>query len=224
MNTGLEDGVNLGWKLAAVVNGWGGPGLLESYEADRRPVGARNLAFSKAFADSVGRTPASPAIETDTDEGRVERAQIGAHLLEHARREFLIPGIHLGYRYEGSAIVVPDGTREPPDPTSSYAPTARPGHRAPHLWIEPGRALFDAFGPEFTLLRLGNGGGDTIAAAFAAAGVPMERLGVTAEGARDLYGADLVLVGPDQHVVWRGDEPPADPAGLVKTVTGRRDG
>ncbi|MEJ2120154.1 MAG: FAD-dependent monooxygenase [Alphaproteobacteria bacterium] len=224
MNTGLEDGVNLGWKLAAVVNGWGGPGLLDSYEADRRPVGARNLAFSKAFADSVGRTPASPAIETDTVEGRAERARIGAHLLEHARREFLIPGIHLGYRYEGSAIVVPDGTPEPPDPPSSYAPTARPGHRAPHLWIEPGRALFDAFGPEFTLLRLGNGGGDTIAAAFAAAGVPMERLGVTAEGARDLYGADLVLVGPDQHVVWRGDVPPADAADLVRTVTGRRDG
>jgi len=222
MNTGVEDAVNLGWKLAAVVNGWGGPGLLDSYEADRRPVAARNLAFSKAFADSVGRTPASPAIETDTEEGRAERARIGAHLLEHARREFLIPGIHLGYRYEGSAIVMPDGTPEPPDPPSSHAPTARPGHRAPHLWLAPGEALYDRLGLDFTLLRLA-GDAETAAleAAFAAAGVPLATLEVEAAGARDLYEADLALVGPDQHVVWRGDAPPADPAALVETVTGR---
>jgi 2-polyprenyl-6-methoxyphenol hydroxylase-like FAD-dependent oxidoreductase len=221
MNTGLEDAVNLGWKLAAVIKGWGGPRLLDSYEADRRPIGARNLAFSKAFADSVGRTPASPAIETDTEEGREERARIGAHLLEHARREFLIPGIHLGYRYEGSAIVAPDGTPEPPDPSSTYAPTARPGHRAPHLWLAPGRALYDALGPEFTLLCLCGEGGEPIGDAFDAAGVALARLTVTAEGSRDLYGADLVLVGPDQHVVWRGDAPPDDPAALAATVTGR---
>jgi len=225
MNTGIEDAANLGWKLAAVVSGWGGPGLLDSYETDRRPVGARNLAFSKAFADSVGRTPASPAIETDTEEGRTERARIGAHLLEHARREFLIPGIHLGYRYEGSAIVASDGTPAPPDPPSSYAPTARPGHRAPHIWLEPGLALYDRLGPEFTLLRLDGGGGDAdapngIADAFAAAGVPVSVLEVEVDGARDLYGADLALVGPDQHIVWRGDTLPDDPAGLAATVSG----
>ncbi|HUT49389.1 MAG TPA: FAD-dependent monooxygenase [Alphaproteobacteria bacterium] len=227
MNTGVEDAVNLGWKLAAVAKGWGGSGLLDSYEADRRPVAARNLVFSKAFADSVGRTPASPAIETESEEGRAERARIGAHLLEHARREFLIPGIHLGYRYEGSAIIVPDGSAAPPDPPNSYAPTARPGHRAPHIWLEPGLALYDRLGAEFTLLRLDprGGGGDADAAkgigdAFAVAGVPMTMLEVAVDGARDLYGADLALVGPDQHVVWRGDAPPDDLVGLAETVTG----
>ena len=140
MNTGVEDGVNLAWKLAGVIKGWADPAILDSYEADRRPVGARNLGFSKAFADSVGLTPATASIEAATDEGAEERRRTGAHLLEHARREFLIPGIHLGYRYEGSALVTPDGTPEPDDPPNSYTPTARPGHRAPPRLVGRGRS------------------------------------------------------------------------------------
>lgn len=217
MNTGVEDAVNLGWKLAAVIRGWGGPALLESYEADRRPVAERNLAFSKAFADSVGLTPATPAIEEDTPEGAEERRHTGAHLLEHARREFQIPGIHLGYRYEGSAIHWPDGTDAPPDPPNSYAPTARPGHRLPHVWLEEGVALFDRLGLEFTLLDLG---GDAAAVgalvtALGQADVPVEVLQVSLPDADAVFGAPLVLVGPDQHVVWRGEQAPADLAAVV---------
>ena len=221
MNTGVEDAVNLGWKLAAVVNGWGGAALLDSYEADRRPVAARNLAFSKAFADSVGQTPATPAIETTTEEGGHERRETGAHLLEHARREFLIPGIHLGYRYEGSPIVCPDGTAEPADPPNEYAPTARPGHRAPHAWLEPGVALYDRFGVDFTLLVFEQDA-DTapFAAAFEAAGAPLAILPVENTEIAALYERPLVLVGPDQHVLWRGDAAPDNPAALVASVTG----
>ncbi len=219
MNTGVEDAVNLGWKLASVANGWGGDRLLDSYEADRRPVAARNLAFSKAFADSVGLTPASPAIEDDTEAGAAERQHTGAHLLEHARREFLIPGIHLGYRYEGSALVVPDGTPEPDDPPNAYSPTARPGHRAPHAWLEAGVALYDRFGAEFTLLSFGGEPG-SIPGAFASANTPLAILEIDDPAIAALYQRQLALIGPDQHVLWRGDAPTDDGARLAATVTG----
>jgi len=222
MNTGIDDAVNLAWKLAAVANGWAGPKLLASYEADRRPIGARNLGWSKHFADSVGTTPATPAIETDSDAGARERAAVGARLAAHAAHEFLIPGIHLGVRYENSPIVWPDGTPPLPDPANEYAPTGRPGHRAPHVWLAPGVALFDRLGPEFTLVNLGGGGGAArdIAAAFAARKVPLAVVTLARPDARALYGADNALVGPDQHVYWRGDAAPADAGALADRVRG----
>ncbi len=222
MNTGIEDAVNLGWKLAAVIKGWGGPALLDSYEANRRPVAARNLAFSKMFADSVGLTPASAAIETATEEGALERRETGAHLLEHARREFLIPGIHLGYRYECSPVIEPDGTPAPEDPPNDYTPTARPGHRAPHAWLSDGVALFDRLGVDFTLLTFGaNADGISLQKAFASVAAPLSILPIEDATIAALYERRLVLVGPDQHVVWRGDEAPNDPSALVARVTGR---
>jgi hypothetical protein len=222
MNTGIDDAVNLAWKLAAVAQGWAGPNLLASYEADRRPVGARNLGWSKHFADSVGTTPATAEIERDSEAGARERAAVGRRLLAHAAHEFLIPGIHLGFRYANSPLVWSDGTPEPPDPANEYAPTARPGHRAPHVWLAPGVALFDRLGPEFTLLRLGGNGAAAaaIAEGFAARRVPLAVLALHDANARALYGRDYALVGPDQIVYWRGDAAPADPAALADRVRG----
>ncbi len=212
MNTGIDDAVNIAWKLAAVMSGWGRADLLASYEADRRPVGARNLAFSKRFADSVGGTSVTSAIESDTAAGAAERSAIGAHLLRHAQHEFLIPGIHLGLRYAGSPIVWPDGTPEPDDAPNEYHPTARPGHRAPHLWLGPDQALYDRFGRDFTLLCFapkGTVAGD-FATAFAARGAPLAVVEIASRRARELYDRDHVLIGPDQHVMWRGNSAPAD--------------
>ncbi len=222
MNTGIDDAVNLAWKLAAIAKGWGGPKLLASYETDRRPIGARNLAWSKRFADSVGTTPATPAIETDSDEGARERAAIGKRLAAHAAHEFLIPGIHLGFRYENSPLTGPDGTAAPPDAANEYTPTARPGHRAPHLWLASGVALYDRLGPEFTLLQLGGSGAGAAAIqqAFAARGVPLEVLRLERAAARALYQRDYALIGPDQMVYWRGDDAPADAAALADRVRG----
>jgi 2-polyprenyl-6-methoxyphenol hydroxylase-like FAD-dependent oxidoreductase len=222
MNTGIDDAVNLAWKLAAVAKGWAGPNLLASYEADRRPVGARNLAWSKHFADSVGTTPATPEIERDSDAGAKERAAVGQRLAAHAAHEFLIPGIHLGFRYPNSPLVWNDETPEPPDPANEYAPTARPGHRAPHVWLAPGVALYDRLGPEFTLLCLGGNaaGAAEIAAGFAARRVPLAVLALDDARARALYGRDYALIGPDQIVYWRGDAAPADAAALADRVRG----
>jgi 2-polyprenyl-6-methoxyphenol hydroxylase-like FAD-dependent oxidoreductase len=222
MNTGIDDAVNLAWKLAAVAKGWAGPNLLASYEADRRPVGARNLGWSKHFADSVGTTPATAEIEKDSEAGARERAEVGRRLGAHAAHEFLIPGIHLGFRYENSPLVASDGSASPPDPANEYAPTARPGHRAPHLWLAPGVALYDKLGPEFTLLQLGGSGAPAAAiqAAFAKRGVPLDVLALDDANARALYGRDCALIGPDQIVYWRGDTAPADPEALADRVRG----
>jgi 2-polyprenyl-6-methoxyphenol hydroxylase-like FAD-dependent oxidoreductase len=222
MNTGIDDAVNLAWKLAAVAKGWAGPKLLQSYEADRRPVGARNLGWSKHFADSVGTTPATAQIERDSEAGARERAAVGRRLAAHAAHEFLIPGIHLGFRYASSSLVWHDGTPEPPDPANEYAPTARPGHRAPHAWLAHRVALYDRLGPEFTLLHLGGSGAaaGAMKSAFAARAVPLDVLALESATARALYGRDNALIGPDQFVYWRGDAAPADPLALADRVRG----
>jgi len=222
MNTGIDDAVNLAWKLGAVAQGWAGPNLLASYEADRRPIGARNLGWSKHFADSVGTTPATEAIEADSEAGARERAAVGQRLAAHAAHEFLIPGIHLGMRYEKSPIVWHDGTPTPPDPANQYAPTARPGHRAPHVWLAPGVALYDKLGPEFSLLQLGGSAADAaeIAGAFAGRRIPLAVLALENAEARSLYGRNFALIGPDQFVYWRGDSAPPDAAALADRVRG----
>ena len=222
MNTGIDDAVNLAWKLGAVAKGWAGPDLLASYESDRRPIGARNLGWSKHFADSVGTTPATSEIEAETAAGVRERAAVGERLAAHAAHEFLIPGIHLGVRYENSPIVWPDGTPSLPDPANEYAPTGRPGHRAPHLWLAPNMALFDRLGTEFTLLHLGGSANvaGTIDAAFAARRVPLDVLSIADAKTRALYECDYALIGPDQHVYWRGNSAPPNPAALADRIRG----
>ena len=161
-------------------------------------------------------------IEKDTSAGRAERATLGARLNEHAFREFIIPGIQLGLRYDGSPIVVPDGSPTPPDEPTRYAQTAFPGGRAPHLWLADGVALHDRMGPEFTLLQLrGASARDAadIADAARARGVPLSMLDVPGEAARALYDAELALIRPDHHVAWRGTRA-ANPDALIARVTG----
>ena len=221
-NTAIEDAVNLGWKLAAVLKGQGGPALLESYEAERQPLAQRNTGYARGFADSLGLFMPAAEIEDDTPEGAAARAQAGAYLEAHARAEFNIPGITFGGRYDGSPVILSDGTAPPADAANLYVPTACPGGRAPHLWLAPGRSLYDAFGFEWTLLRLGAqpAGGDAIVRAAAAAGLDLKRVDLAGDEARDLYAADLALIRPDQIVAWRGNTD-ADASAVIAAVTGR---
>jgi 2-polyprenyl-6-methoxyphenol hydroxylase-like FAD-dependent oxidoreductase len=221
-NTAVEDAVNLGWKLAAVVNGWGGPALLASYESERQAVAKRNTAHARAFADSVGGFVAPAELEEESARGEAARQAAGAYLNAHARAEFNIPGITFGGRYDGSPVIVPDGTAPPPDTVNSYVPTACPGGRAPHMWLSDGRSLFDLFAFELTLLRLGRKtpAADSLTSAAAQLPIPLSVVAIDSEEARDLYGADLVLIRPDQVVAWRGNVC-ADPAFILRRVTGR---
>jgi 2-polyprenyl-6-methoxyphenol hydroxylase-like FAD-dependent oxidoreductase len=205
-NTAVEDAVNLGWKLAAVVKGQAGPGLLATYELERRPIAYRNTRFARAFADSIGLYEPVPEIEDDTAEGANARRAAGAYLGAHGRAEFDIPGITFGARYDQSPIIISDGTASPPDEASVYVPSACPGGRAPHVWLSADRSLFDSFGFEWTLLRLSEGNqGTNLMAAAVDAGVDLKVLDVSSEHVRDIYGADLVLIRPDQVVAWRSN-------------------
>jgi 2-polyprenyl-6-methoxyphenol hydroxylase-like FAD-dependent oxidoreductase len=206
-NTAVEDAVNLGWKLAAVIKGQAGPILLDTYSIERRPLAVRNTGYAQAFADSLGLFQPAPEIEDDTLQGAAARQQAGTYLDAHARAEFNIPGITFGGRYDGSPIIVADGTAPPPDAVNTYVPSACPGGRAPHFWLGDGRSLYDAFGFEWTLLRLGPRAPDSAGFARAAAslGLDLSILDLPGDEARALYGADLALIRPDQIVAWRGD-------------------
>ena len=220
-NTAVEDAVNLGWKLAALIKGWGGPGLLNSYGFERQSIAKRNTAYARGFADSVGLFVPPAELEDDTAAGEAARNLTSKHLCKHVRAEFNIPGITFGGRYDGSPIIVPDETTPPPDGANAYVPTACPGGRAPHLWLTGGRSLYDAFGFEFTLLRLGKTPPTATAFVKSASllGLPLSVVDIATDEARELYEADLALIRPDQIVAWRGNS--ADGAmRVLRRITG----
>ena len=215
-NTAIEDAVNLGWKLAAVLKKEASEKLLQSYEAERRPLALRNTAYAKGFADSLGNYEPPPEIEDDTPEGEAARRRAGEYYDAHGRAEFNIPGITFGGRYDGSPAIVPDGTAPPPDTPNAYVPTACPGGRPPHLWLPDGRSLYDLLGFEWTLLAFRE---------TRMAGAPaLTVLRLESQEARDLYRADFVLVRPDQIVAWRGnsDTDAQDIIGRICGVVPRR--
>jgi 2-polyprenyl-6-methoxyphenol hydroxylase-like FAD-dependent oxidoreductase len=218
-NTAIEDAVNLGWKLAAVLGQRAAPRLLDSYEIERRPLAVRNTGYAKRFADSLGNYQPVREIEDDTAAGEAARRTAGEYFDAHGRAEFNIPGITFGGRYDGSPAVVSDGTAAPPDSANTYMPSACPGGRPPHLWLEDGRSLFDLFGGEWTLLRLGKADGQAFIGASRNAHIDLKIVDMQSEEARDLYEADLALIRPDQIVAWRGNE-----AGAAGAILGRLTG
>ena len=226
MNTGILDAVNLSWKLAAVVQGWGGPQLLDSYEFEQHPVAVRNVTeasenLRRMLSPRVLKP--DPAVFDQNDPNiDAARREYGARYTEMMRREWFSVGIHLGYVYEGSPIVVPDGTPSPPNEVSRYTPSARPGSRAPHVWLAEGQSTLDLFGQSFVLLRFGEAppAVDALTEAAAAAGVPLRVVDVRHAAAEQLYQRRLVLVRPDGSVAWRADAVPSDAASLVDTIRG----
>lgn len=223
MNTGIDDAANLAWKLAAVVQGWGGEGLLDTYEIERRPIALRNTSAAHRFARSVGEVPVAAEIEEDSEAGAAARRAASAYLSTFGE-EFASIGVQLGARYDGSPLIAADGT-PPTDDPAVYTPSACPGGRAPHVWLGSGRSLFDALGPGFTLLCLRAPSDDAHRLRVAARqrGVPLMLVGITVPEARELYGRNYALVRPDQHVAWRGDRVPNDAKSLLDRVTGARE-
>jgi 2-polyprenyl-6-methoxyphenol hydroxylase-like FAD-dependent oxidoreductase len=220
-NTAVEDAVNLGWKLAALLKGWGGPGLLESYGIERQAIARRNTSYARGFADSLGLFVPPPELEDDSPAGAAARKLTGDHFNYHSRFEFNIPGITFGGRYDGSPIVIADGTAPPPDKPNEYVATACPGGRAPHLWLSDGRSLYDTFGFEFTLLAMGDQPVNATPwqAAAQAIGLPLAIVPVPGKEACDLYESDLALIRPDQIVAWRGNSA-TEPAAVLRRAAG----
>src|SRR6266508_1178735 len=217
---------DLSWKLAATFAGWGGPKLLASYEIERRQVGARNVAASGFATQGRRRWRAfyRPEIRERTAAGAALREALArvADVEQHKATEMI--GAELGYRYVGSPLIASEPGEAPEHDFMTYVPTTWPGARLPHVWLSDGSAMQDriGYGHGYTLLRLGGKWADTSALqrAFAAIGAPLQVLDIADERPRDVYGYDLFLLRPDMHVVWRGNEAPAEPERLAALATG----
>jgi 2-polyprenyl-6-methoxyphenol hydroxylase-like FAD-dependent oxidoreductase len=225
MNTGVGDAIDLSWKLAATLQGWGGPKLLQSYEFERRQVGDRNVAASTfaARGRNKWRSMWRPNIRDNTPEGEKTRAELVRVATLEQSKGNRMTGAELGYRYEASPLIA-DEPGGPEHNFMEYTPTTWPGSRLPHAWLADHSAMQDRIGNALTysLLRLGGSKADTagLASAFAAVGAPLQILDVPDERPREIYGYDLLLLRPDMHVAWRGNAPPLDAEQLVRMVTG----
>jgi 2-polyprenyl-6-methoxyphenol hydroxylase-like FAD-dependent oxidoreductase len=208
MNTGIGDAVDLGWKLAATLSGFGGPSLLDSYESERRPVGYRNREASAAHTKVRLEIAESyrQAYEGGLPLDDARRAALGAKIAAHGNIENESFGIEFGYVYDRSPIVVSEpGAVAPSDPVH-YVPTTMPGARLPSAFLSDASALFDRLGPWFTLVNFGTLDVSPFVAAAARANFPLQALSLQEPALAHIYGRDALLVRPDQHIVWRGSD------------------
>jgi 2-polyprenyl-6-methoxyphenol hydroxylase-like FAD-dependent oxidoreductase len=223
LNTGIADAADLGWKIAATLGGWAGPGLLDSYEAERRPIAEESLREANANLRRTMDRQVPQEIDLDGPEGEQARRAMAERLASSgAHREFDAPEIHFGLRYR-SAVVV-DDPGQPVDiavPDAAWRPGGDPGRRAAHAWWDATTSTLDLFGRGFVLLQFGGDEGlPRFEAAFADRGVPLSVHRSGDDELAKLYERAYVLVRPDGHVAWRGDELPEDPAALADTVRG----
>ena len=226
MNLGIADGVDLGWKLSAVVAGWGGEALLASYEQERRAVHLRTIAEAIENYKTLSDHLLKEDLDADTPKGERARADIAQDIRAAKTREFKTLGVVLGSRYQNSPIIVGDGSTAPAEHPANYQPSAHPGCLAPHAWLADGTSLYDHFGLGYTLLLLDDEGAPLardIQSAAEAAGVPLKLIDlrqrhVAEANLAELYAAPLALIRPDQFVAWRGAS--ADAAGLIDRIRG----
>jgi 2-polyprenyl-6-methoxyphenol hydroxylase-like FAD-dependent oxidoreductase len=223
MNAGIADAMNLSWLLAARLSGWAGEAALAAYEAERQPITEQvsKFAMNHAIALQKQREGVPPGIEAPGEAGVAARAAAGAALYELNVRQYCCGGLNFGYFYDASPLIAYDGEPQPGYTMDRFTPSTVPGCRTPHLWLDDGRSLYDALGPDYTLLRFD----DTVdvlplQAAAKRRGVPLAVLDVKSKQAAGLYGHALVLSRPDQHVAWRGNAPPPDPLALIDRIRG----
>ena len=223
MNAGIADAMNLSWLLAAHLNGWAPASILDAYEAERWPITNQVSRFAMSHAEAeIRRRGAVPeAIEDAGPAGELARAEVGRLAYEINVQQYACAGLNFGTYYDRSPIIVYDGAVQPAYTMDSYTPSTVPGCRTPHLWCEGGVSLYDAMGPEFTLLKF-DSSADVAALETAARlrGVPLKVLQINPAGAAIYHGSRLVLSRPDQHVAWRGNTLPSDPLALIDHVRG----
>jgi 2-polyprenyl-6-methoxyphenol hydroxylase-like FAD-dependent oxidoreductase len=225
MNTGVGDAVDIGWKLTAMLKGWGGAHLLDSYTAERKPIAMINVnEAAEMRANYDNQTPFSPKIEENSDEGHQLRDKARAAIIRTRGKEFQhdSAGIELGYRYENSPICISDGTTPPALDHGLYVPSTWPGVRAPHVWLNDGRSTLDLFGKGFTFLHLSGKATDTNTITQAAnnVGLPLEVAALDDPKVCEVYERSFVLVRPDGHVAWRGDALPPNAEEVIEKVRG----
>ena len=222
MNMGIGDAVDLGWKIAATLQDWGGPHLLDSYEIERRKVHERTINEAIINYGALGNQLVRPGLEDPGLIGEATRQEVGELIEATKLREFKTLGIVLGSHYRHSPIVVPDGSEPPAEHVMLYVPSAHPGCLAPHLWLADGSSLYDHFGPGFTLLATDGSreGAAPLLRDARRCGLPLKWLALEDKRLAARYEARFALIRPDQHVAWRGQELPAEAEKLFRQVTG----
>jgi 2-polyprenyl-6-methoxyphenol hydroxylase-like FAD-dependent oxidoreductase len=223
MNAGIADAMNLSWLLAAHLNGWAPASILDAYEAERWPITSQVSRFAMSHAEAeIRRRGAVPdEIEDVGPGGEMARREVGRLAYEINVQQYACAGLNFGTYYDRSPIIAYDGSEHPAYTMNSYTPSSVPGCRTPHLWREDGSSLYDAMGPEFTLLRFDPAiDVDALEAAARNRGVPLKILDIARPMTAIFYGGGLVLSRPDQHVAWRGEGLPADPRALMDRVRG----
>jgi hypothetical protein len=222
MNLGIGDAVDIGWKLAAVLGGWGGPVLLDSYEAERRTLARRVIDEATRNYYAVSNAYVRPDLDAPTPAGEALRAAIEPEILRGKLPEFRSAGLVLGYSYDGSPVIVPDGTPLAPETVVEFVPTSRPGSRAPHRFLSDGSSLYDHFGAGFTLLtdRAHAAQAQTLVESARRRGIPVKPLALDDARLPELYPETFTLIRPDQTVAWRSAALPADPDAVFDTARG----
>ncbi len=223
MNSGVGDAIDLGWKLAGALQGWGGPNLLRSYELERRQIGDRNVGASR-YANLGRRKWRSmwrPNIRENSPAGKQSRDLLNMVADIEQRKTNEMIGAELGYRYVDSPIImdIPGG---PEHKFRDYEPSTWPGARLPHVWLDDGTPMQDQLPDSYVLLRLAGAKADTreLETAVRGYGAPLVVVEKTDRVAREVYGHDVVLLRPDMHIVWRGNEAPANAAEIAAVATG----
>jgi FAD binding domain/Aromatic-ring hydroxylase, C-terminal len=223
MNAGIADAADLAWLISAVLDGWASPAILDAYEAERRPITEQVSRFAMNLAlRNIALRKATPAeIEMPGSAGDAVRARIGKEFYDLNVQQYCAGGLNFGYFYDASPIIAYDGAAQPAYTMADFTASSVPGCRAPHIWLDGRRSLYDALGPEYTLLRFDPAlriSGLIDAAALRC--VPLAVLDIAMPDAHAMYGRKLVLLRPDQHVAWRGNEEPLACIGLIDHVRG----
>lgn len=223
MNTGVGDAFDLSWKLAGAIHGWGGEGLIESYEIERRPVAQRNIEASGWAADGAALwlPYITPEVEAEGPVGDAARARLAeAFKRDHGRMHGMV-GAETCYSYAGSPLVAHEPGNRPHWDISRIVPHGRPGIRIPHMWLKDGRPLHDLIGDGFTLLDLsGNFDASGLQSAFADIGAPFEICRIEEPRLTEFFNASAFLLRPDLHIAWRGDAAPEDSEMIARMATG----
>ena len=224
MNAGIADAANLSWMIAATLAGWAPLAILDAYEAERRPIADEMSRFTMDFALKIikQRREISAEIELPGPVGDAARARLGREAYELDVQQQCCGGLNFGYFYARSPIIAYDGESHPAYTMHDFTPSTVPGCRAPHLWLNDHRSLYDALGPDYTLVRVDPSGHVSgIIEAAARRRLPLLVVDVDTSDARSIH-ARLTLIRPDQHVAWRCDEEPASPLDLIDLVRGAR--
>ena len=224
MNAGIADAMNLSWTLAAYLNGWAGPAILNTYQVERQPITEQvsTFAMNHEYALAKERKKASPLLEEDTPEGQAARDELGQSLYDLNVKQYCCGGLNFGYFYDKSNIISYDGQAHPTYTINTFTSSTVPGCRLPHIWLENKESLYDKLGNDLALIQFGDeASGQELVNAAKEMNIPLKLIQLGNNYKDDVYKENLILVRPDLHIAWRGNNSPVDCSALLKLVTGR---